>query len=106
TDSSFIDLYDSDPGLFKRQNFITHRKSNLIGGNIPSLIIAYKRPLQNGYRTGKHAFHRLVRLRSGKGAPAYGHIPGAADVAINHRWFYPTAAVTLNPAVSGKQETV
>ena len=83
-------------------NLITDGEGYLLAGERTGLVISYKRPFEDGYRTGEHSLHRQLGARLCEGAPIHGHRLLALHVAIDYWWFHAAGTVALNPSVLGE----
>src|SRR5690606_25209600 len=97
----FVDLDDPDPCLFKVAYFITYSQCDLKRSLASELIVADKRPLQNGDWTRQHAIYgpggkRLCILR-----PCCRHRFRSGDIATDDGRLHTARPVALYPTVGG-----
>ena len=93
-----VDLDDAHAGFFQIQHFLADGQRQLLAGGGARLVVAHKRPVQDGDRAGEHALHGLGRQRLGVGNPLHRHGLGAGDVAKQNRRLDAARAVGLHPA--------
>ena len=59
--SGFVDLNNLNAGGLQFNRFVTDGECNLFHRLTARPVVAYKTPLEDGYRTGQHAFDRTIR---------------------------------------------
>ena len=88
TDGRFVDLDDFDACFFQIQYFVVQSQCDLFAHGSAWNVVADERPLQDGYRTGQHAFHRAFGQALCVSRPSDSHGFWAAYVTEDNRWFH------------------
>ena len=105
-DGGLVNLNHLDSSALKVSHFVADSQRNLLCGFRARLVVAHKRPLQNGHRPRQHSLHRLFGQALRECNPVDGHWRGARNVAENDGRLHAARAVTLHPAVLCEHESV
>ena len=105
-ESGFVNLDDSDAVLFEVQNFVADGEANLLSLRLERNIFTRERPVENRYRTRKHALHRLLGAALCENGPFNRNRSAAAHVAPNDRRLHATGTVALHPSILREHKAV
>lgn len=84
TKSGLVNLDSLDSCLLKVDNFIPKGKCELLALQITRDICTWERPVKNGDRSSKHAFHGLLCHALSVATPLDSDGVGTADIGHNN----------------------